>query len=649
MEDSSSDEGFSMQGGGVQAFQSPTVHTAVSPVFQGSDTVDRAVNLAIESLFRSYRPAMRTPTFWESLISPPLVSPLDLIATNRSVLILPPIPVPAQTAMRLNMGSQLTSVVRRIFRVPWPVQQSGKRHKALLAWRLIIEENLSATSLGRQLQKLVEELKPDEHITESIEYAFDGKSISTLSKRASSMLKFILWHRRNMGISGLPLIESKVFEYIKELKDHAAPTAPSSFMSALNFSRYTLDMEGAREVTDSARIRGVASSAKRKKRPKKQKRNLKVDEVATLECQAQTSKCPFDTYACLYFLAQAFTRSRYMGLCMAAKVLEDFDSDDDGFVEFPTLHSKTQSTADLATTFLPLVAPAIGITGFKWGREFVNQRKSQGLDRLTYLLPVPSSTGVWIDEPLAVGQAGKWLRDLLRQGGHTDVEDVGTHSLKATPLSWAAKFNSPLEIRALLGYHAARELTSVLSYSRDAQSGPLAELNTIMSAIRNKTFFPDLTRSGRLVSNVHKHDAGSIPRAKSSSSTHNSNTEHAVDTNSTLLKQFEVEDPYPESAGIEQVDVEPFVELQGSDSDSSSSSSESSLDEAAVAPLRKVSLKPPLAMEGFVPYVHKLSAIMHIKSFDIARLRCGRMLSLTYTKFDWEDTAGFLKCGQCFP
>jgi len=166
-------------------------------------------------------------------------------------------------------------------------------------------------------------------------------------------------------------------------------------------------------------------------------------------------------------------------------------------METNTLESKTQ-TGEKKRVFLPMAAPTPGISNFDYATALIDLRKEQGMESFKWLLPTPGFSG-WIDEPMSVSSAGKWLRDLLRNFGHGDLDDVGTHSLKITGLAWAAKFGVDITTRALLGGHVPPGCTSTITYSRDALAGPLSKLAEIFRAIRDKTFKPDETRSGRLV------------------------------------------------------------------------------------------------------------------------------------------------------
>ena len=74
--------------------------------------------------------------------------------------------------------------------------------------------------------------------------------------------------------------------------------------------------------------------------------------------------------------------------------------------------------------------------------------------------------------------------------------ELGTHSLKATLLSWSSKYGLSLQTRAILGYHS-KSKGSVLVYGRDNISQPLRELDEVIRAVAFKRFFPDSRLSGR--------------------------------------------------------------------------------------------------------------------------------------------------------
>ena len=75
--------------------------------------------------------------------------------------------------------------------------------------------------------------------------------------------------------------------------------------------------------------------------------------------------------------------------------------------------------------------------------------------------------------------------------------NVGSHSLKATYLSWAAKFGLKGGDQRILGYHAKSKDASVGDYARDSFAAPLRELKRVLDAVASGRFDPDATRSGQ--------------------------------------------------------------------------------------------------------------------------------------------------------
>jgi len=93
------------------------------------------------------------------------------------------------------------------------------------------------------------------------------------------------------------------------------------------------------------------------------------------------------------------------------------------------------------------------------------------------------------------------IDSFLRSNGlYADGANFGSHSLKATLLSWAAKFGLPLAVRRKLGGHSKARESSVLAYSRDELAEPLRLLRDMLHRIHGGEFDPDATRSGRWIS-----------------------------------------------------------------------------------------------------------------------------------------------------
>ena len=118
-------------------------------------------------------------------------------------------------------------------------------------------------------------------------------------------------------------------------------------------------------------------------------------------------------------------------------------------------------------------------------------------DEFIPLLPSPAANGAWSRVPLNVTSGANWLRSLLQGTMEQHGTPIGTHSLKASLLSMCSKFGMPHSQRKLLGYHAGSKEQSMLCYSRDSMAEPLRRLCEMIHAVRDRTFLPDCSRSGR--------------------------------------------------------------------------------------------------------------------------------------------------------
>ena len=72
--------------------------------------------------------------------------------------------------------------------------------------------------------------------------------------------------------------------------------------------------------------------------------------------------------------------------------------------------------------------------------------------------------GGWSLAKLSTSEASVWLCEVLKKYSLNPavLDNVGAHSLKATALSWLAKFMAPEKIRRLMGYHVKPKDKTVL-------------------------------------------------------------------------------------------------------------------------------------------------------------------------------------------
>ena len=215
------------------------------------------------------------------------------------------------------------------------------------------------------------------------------------------------------------------------------------------------------------------------------------------------------------------------------------------------------------------------------------------------MMPAPSADGTPCVRALSATEAGDWLRKLLTGSKeHADGRRITAHSMKATCLSFCAKFGLTAEVRLQLGYHVAG-FKMLHTYSRDAAAQPLMELARVLRAIREGTFLPDVTRSGRFLEPPSSERTGNVVE--------------------TAVIDLEMKE--------ESVDLTSEV--------IPTSSSESSAEEFQTEN-RGVFL-PPVPPEGYVFWQHKKLKMWRLALPEYERVfMCNRYIGVQHVK---EDTS----------
>jgi hypothetical protein len=514
--------------------------------------------------------------------------------------------------------------------VNWPEAKEARLQNSLLKWRFIVEECPQCSTVGRQVHDAILECRPDSFVIGIVTNALGTKSPNTLNKRANSLMSFLRWHRQEFGYAGLPLRESVIYDFAtcSSNSGNFKPTTLSSFLSALRFASGCIGLDGALECANSPRLKGLAGKNQVLKQPLQQRRELKVPEVKSLEHGVFLQRSREDKIASGFFAAQLHSRGRFTGLQLSSSVMVDCIGTS-GFLEFQTLHDKVQKTPELKTKFLPYVLPMVGVSRRNWALEWIKLLKEEGLAVPSaddpnlllfprgYVLPIPARGGGWSDRPAEVADATRWLRDLLATFGIDCLRLVGTHSLKHTPLSWAAKFLIPLEVRTLLGHHSLGLNKSTLTYSRDAQVLPLKYYQDMIYAIAMNEFDPDMTRSGRVFSRDE------VRHEKS-------------------FEQRELE----EDDGDERASLADQSSASSSSSDSEQDAADVLAPIAKRVPLHDVDVEKAAA-EGIL-YVHALSKLLHLRPHGSFKLACQRPITKNFSRANTKLASISMPCLDCF-
>ena len=172
------------------------------------------------------------------------------------------------------------------------------------------------------------------------------------------------------------------------------------------------------------------------KRPLCQKEPLRVSHVLALEQLVHTADSLYDRVAAGHFLMMVFGRARYADLMALEELEEDYATQDPtearGYIEARTRITKTGTSREKRTAFLPLTAPTQGLGSGSWARAWVLARVQTGVTCGAGLpgLPAPSPNGGWQQRPATAQEAINWMRALLVQGGiiAAELRRLGTHS-----------------------------------------------------------------------------------------------------------------------------------------------------------------------------------------------------------------------------
>ena len=273
---------------------------------------------------------------------------------------------------------------------------------------------------------------------------------------------------------------------------------------------------GAKQIVESKRIKGLSDKCYLRKRKTRSRQPLRVDELATLEeiVMGWKPRAMPDRHAAGCFLFMVYARARFSDMLNVGKLDFEFDEqqpDGKGFIEAQVARSKTSFSMDRKVRLLPMMATMNGVQSDSWGKawKLVISQAGIQVSHGKPLLPGRTPDG-WHTLPLTAEAATSWLRNLLQAGDfwqEARLPVIGTHSCKATCLSWLAKWGSTPDLRRLMGYHVADKMSTMLIYGKDNTSAGLRELDRIISAIKAVDFVPDEKRAAMFPNEEEKPKA----------------------------------------------------------------------------------------------------------------------------------------------
>ena len=465
------------------------------------------------------------------------------------------------------------------------------------------------------------------------------------------------WFDKNCWTDVEPFSEECIWRYLQHLRDNAAPgTKGSAALSAFRFAHHLLGFDGLGPALTSRRLIGICEIMMAKKRILKQALVLTVAQVKGLHraLRDQTLHA-FDRAVIAYILFALYGRCRNSDLLMIHSLEPDY-SGSGGFVTIQTCNHKTGRAAMLKARLLPIVIPARGVDGSVWVADalqalsFVGAMLDTPIDGPLLRAPSDDASG-FMQRGLRASEVSTMLRRFVGSPDPvpgSECEIISSHSLKATTLSWCARFGLSPAIRSLLGRHASSLNETYAIYSRDLACSPAAELQKVIDAIAEGRFLPDSQRSEFFSTPVAGEEAdkerSAAPEGSQVSDDHlaeqasgvsellefsGGGVEH-VDTTLDAVAQHPLTEEAPGVSEPEPRDHSDGEQSSSTDSSGALTSAESDIDEPVVR-VKRFRARIP---DGQAWFVHSKSHLVH--RFDGNELEgirftvCGKRLTGTY-------------------
>ena len=438
---------------------------------------------------------------------------------------------------------------------------------------------------------------------------FSGKAPTTLLKRVRAVEKLV----SHLGVGNFPAKEPEFYKLFQAERENGAPASRlKSYLESLAFCLHTFGMDELKEVVQSRRLHGATVAATPAN--VRQASPLTVSDLQRLH-QVLWGSTSWDSAFAGSVLFCVYSRARWGDAMHCCNLI--LDKDDTGttqFLEGETAVHKSMHAEIYRHRFLPLVAPSLGVASEPWVNRWMMVRECLGIQQPPShpVMPAPSADGTPCVRALSATEAGDWLRKVLTgTKEHAEGRRVTAHSMKATCLSFCAKFGLTAEVRLQLGYHVAG-FKMLHTYSRDAAAQPLLELARVLKAIREGTFLPDVTRSGRFVEPLSSEPAEIGP-----------------------------------AAVVVEVDPETKEESMDVTSEVIPSSSSESSSEEFQTNNKKVFL-PPVPPAGYVFWQHRKIKTLHLALPEYKRVfMCNRYVGAHHTKEGMSIRYDTPVCRQC--
>ena len=599
-----------------------------SPKLAADYDADRVVDSAWKTLQSHGLKHFWEDSFWESFLDD-RVEPVDVLTKSVKRPCPPPMVsdpdmegvIEERISKRAapSTGPDFLRVVRDTPEQTWQEERDAKWETAIRRWVSLID----SWNDSSRISKLIQDKSEFRDKAQILVDIFFNKAPQTLAKRVNSLgriTNYMLMNGRSF-----PCNEDEFYNFLKsEAREHAPVSRLKAYYEAITFARHVLNVESLQDVLDSRRCLGAASS--KELTVPNQSLPFTVKQLLAIHHELEHSPEVWTRNMCGMLLFCVYARARWSDAQHADKIV--LDEDEQGqlcYIEIQTANHKTCRALHMRHAFLPMTAPAVGVSEVAWGPLWVKARAELGIMDIKQfpLMPSPNKDLLPTKRPLSTSEANGWIKIILQLGDRSTSGKVTTHSCKCTALSYLAKRGVSIEDRLCLGYHS-NPMRIALVYSRDGSSRPLAVLEQLLWEIREHKFQPDNTRSGRLRTGTPEFDGASTAPSRGKVSGDICKAEH------------------PQKADA-------VIDLESPDEGyATTSSSESSGDEhCVVAPI--VGHKSTDVPETHGVWRNKSTKMFHLSLIENSSvLSCGRLITSNVVRVEEPLRFDACKCKQCF-
>jgi hypothetical protein len=212
-------------------------------------------------------------------------------------------------------------------------------------------------------------------------------------------------------------------------------------------------------------------------------------------------------------------------------------------------------------------------------------------------------------------------------------------------LSYLAKRGVDMADRLLLGYHTS-PFTMGLTYSRDGMARPLEILGNMLAEIRNGLYFPDCTRSGRLLKPTE-----STCETRKSSVPVDDSVKIEISDDENIQDVWTLVEGSTQNLDLPTVIPETCEDAVNDACTETSSSDVSELedDRSGFERSGRGKFEPPVAPEGFTMWQHTKSKILHLSDFRFPNVfECGRKPGPFHSSEGLQPRCDSGICWKCF-